>query len=83
MSNKSSKLVDRLRTWNGNSFGPYLSPVPDLLEAANEIERLRAALRAARPCVFNSRSGSWKEVLQLVDATLATPGETPARKGEG
>lgn len=41
----TTDLVSRLRAWNGNSFGPYKSPVPDLLEAANEIERLRAGLQ--------------------------------------
>lgn len=35
-----------------------------------EIQRLRAALRAARPCVFNSRYGSWEKVLRLVDEAL-------------
>ena len=38
------------------------------VEAENK--RLRAALRAARPCVFNSRHGSWEEALRLVDEAL-------------
>lgn len=37
---QSSNLVSRLRDWKGNDFGPYRSPVPDLIKAADEIERL-------------------------------------------
>ncbi|MGB8989546.1 MAG: hypothetical protein WCC37_23310, partial [Candidatus Sulfotelmatobacter sp.] len=35
-----------------------------------ERKRLHAALRAARPCVFNSRHGGWEEALRLVDEAL-------------
>lgn len=38
-------LVTQLRAWNGNSFGPYSSPVPDLLAAADEIETLERIIR--------------------------------------
>jgi hypothetical protein len=47
-----------------------------LTSSVDEIERLRAALRAARPCVFNSRHGSWEEALRLVDEALRGTDET-------
>jgi hypothetical protein len=37
---------------------------------ASDYDKAIVALRAARPCVFNSRAGSWEEVLRLVDAVL-------------
>lgn len=40
----TKQLVQRLRGWSGNSFGPYLSPVPDLLEAADKLEQARLLL---------------------------------------
>lgn len=42
-STHSEKLTlpEQLRAWSGNSFGPYLSPLPEMLAAADEIERLQ------------------------------------------
>jgi hypothetical protein len=37
---------------------------------SEELEKVLNVLRAARPCVFNSRSGSWEEVLRMIDAVL-------------
>lgn len=45
----TKQLVQRLRGWSGNSFGPYLSPVPDLLEAADELEALQEFREWAAP----------------------------------
>lgn len=42
-STHSEKLTlpEQLRAWSGNSFGPYRSPLPEMLAAADEIERLQ------------------------------------------
>lgn len=56
-SNVPSNLVTQLRAWNGNSFGPYRSPVRDLLAAADEIERLAAESEARhQSCLVLMRS---------------------------
>lgn len=43
----------------------------DWYKATDRIRELEAALRAARPCVFNSRHGNWEEALREVDAALS------------
>lgn len=72
-----TNLVSRLRDWKGNDFGPYRSPVPDLLEAADEIERLERALWLA----YEKSRNDDEQIRDYAARLSAEPTAKPDKQG--
>ena len=70
MMKETADIVERLRAWANEELDDWLDlKKPDLLKAADEIERLREALRVIRDELGDTPMDSMK-AYEIADAAL-------------